>query len=73
MNMATLNPLDEGVIVAAGETGAIVNVVISMNPVPTRYSAFPTGSAEWLFDNFGLNESGIAVRKTIARKREPAG
>lgn len=91
VNMATVNPLDEAVIAAATETGAIVTVeehsvrgglggavaevVISTNPVPMRILGFPgfvpTGSAEWLFDNFGLNETGIAdaVRQTIARKK----
>ena len=91
VNMATVNPLDEAVIAAAAETGAIVTVeehsvrgglggavaevVISTNPVPMRILGFPgfvpTGSAEWLFDNFGLNETGIAdaVRQTIARKK----
>ncbi|SFV38384.1 transketolase [Devosia crocina] len=91
VNMATVNPLDEAVIAAAAETGAIVTVeehsvrgglggavaevVISTNPVPMRILGFPgfvpTGSAEWLFDNFGLNEPGIAdaVRQTIARKK----
>ena len=31
----------------------------------------PTGSADWLFDHFGLTEAGIAdaVRQTIARKK----
>jgi transketolase len=73
VNMATVNPLDEAVIAAATETGA--EVVISTNPVPMRILGFPgfvpTGSAEWLFDNFGLNETGIAdaVRQTIARKK----
>jgi transketolase len=91
VNMATVNPLDESVIAAAAETGAIVTVeehsvrgglggavaevVISTNPVPMRILGFPgfvpTGSAAWLFDNFGLNETGIAeaVRQTIARKK----
>lgn len=91
VNMATVNPLDEAVIAAAADTGAIVTVeehsvrgglggavaevVISTNPVPMRILGFPgfvpTGSAAWLFDNFGLNETGIAdaVRQTIARKR----
>lgn len=91
VNMATVNPLDEAVIAAATETGAIVTVeehsvrgglggavaevVIGTNPVPMRILGFPgfvpTGSAEWLFDHFGLNETGIAdaVRQTIARKK----
>ena len=91
VNMATVNPLDEAVIAAAAETGAIVTVeehsvrgglggaiaevVIATNPVPMRILGFPgfvpTGSAEWLFDHFGLNAAGIAdaVRQTLARKR----
>lgn len=91
VNMATVNPLDEAVIAAAAETGAIVTVeehsvrgglggaiaevVIGTNPVPMRILGFPgfvpTGSAEWLFDHFGLTETGIAdtVRQTIARKK----
>lgn len=91
VNMATVNPLDEAVIAAATETGAIVTVeehsvrgglggaiaevVISTNPVPMRILGFPgfvpTGSADFLFDHFGLNETGIAdaVRQTIARKK----
>jgi transketolase len=91
VNMATVNPLDEGAIAAAAETGAIVTVeehsvrgglggavaevVSTTNPVPMRILGFPgfvpTGSAEWLFDHFGLNETGIAdaVRQTIARKK----
>jgi transketolase len=91
VNMATVNPLDEGAIAAAAETGAIVTVeehsvrgglggavaevVSTTNPVPMRILGFPgfvpTGSAEWLFDHFGLNEAGIAdaVRQTIARKK----
>ncbi|WP_224705399.1 transketolase family protein [Devosia aquimaris] len=90
VNMATVNPLDEAVIAAATETGAIVTVeehsvrgglggaiaeiVISTNPVPMRILGFPgfvpTGSAEWLFDHFGLNATGIAeaVRQTLSRK-----
>lgn len=91
VNMATVNPLDEAVIAAATETGAIVTVeehsvrgglggavaevVISTNPVPMRILGFPgfvpTGSADWLFEHFGLTETGIAdaVRQTIARKK----
>ena len=91
VNMATVNPLDEAVIAAATETGAIVTVeehsvrgglggaiaeiVISTNPVPMRILGFPgfvpTGSAEWLFDHFGLNATGIAeaVRQTLSRKK----
>lgn len=91
VNMATVNPLDEAVIAAATETGAIVTVeehsvrgglggavaevVISTNPVPMRILGFPgfvpTGSAAWLFEHFGLTETGIAdaVRQTLARKK----
>lgn len=61
--------------VRGGLGGAISEVVSTTNPVPMRILGFPgfvpTGSAEWLFDHFGLNETGIAdaVRQTIARKR----
>jgi transketolase len=61
--------------VRGGLGGAVAEVVISTNPVPMRILGFPgfvpTGSAEWLFDHFGLNVSGIAaaVRQTIARKK----
>jgi transketolase len=61
--------------VRGGLGGAISEVVSTTNPVPMRILGFPgfvpTGSAEWLFDHFGLNETGIAdaVRQTIARKK----
>lgn len=61
--------------VRGGLGGAVAEAVISTNPVPMRIMGFPgfvpTGSANWLFDHFGLNEMGIAdaVRQTIARKK----
>jgi transketolase len=61
--------------VRGGLGGAVAEVVSTTNPVPMRILGFPgfvpTGSAEWLFDHFGLNEAGIvdAVRQTIARKK----
>lgn len=61
--------------VRGGLGGAIAEVVSTTNPVPMRILGFPgfvpTGSAEWLFEHFGLNETGIAdaVRQTIARKK----
>lgn len=61
--------------VRGGLGGAVAEIVSTTNPVPMRILGFPgfvpTGSAEWLFDHFGLNETGIAdaVRQTIARKR----
>lgn len=61
--------------VRGGLGGAIAEVVASTNPVPMHIMGFPgfvpTGSAEWLFDHYGLNEAGIvgAVRQTIARKK----
>lgn len=61
--------------VRGGLGGAIAEVIATTNPVPMRILGFPgfvpTGSAEWLFDHFGLTETGIAdgVRQTIARKK----
>lgn len=61
--------------VRGGLGGAVAEVIISTNPVPMRILGFPgfvpTGSANWLFEHFGLNETGIAdaVRQTIARKK----
>ena len=61
--------------VRGGLGGAVSEVVSTTNPVPMRILGFPgfvpTGSAEWLFDHFGLNEAGIAdaVRQTVARKK----
>lgn len=61
--------------VRGGLGGAIAEIVSTTNPVPMRILGFPgfvpTGSAEWLFDHFGLNETGIAdaVRQTIVRKK----
>ena len=61
--------------VRGGLGGAIAEVVATTNPVPMRILGFPgfvpTGSAEWLFDHYGLNGTGIAdaVRQTVARKK----
>jgi transketolase len=61
--------------VRGGLGGAVAEVVASNTPVPMRIMGFPgfvpTGSAEWLMENFGLTETGIAdaVRQTIARKK----
>ncbi len=61
--------------VRGGLGGAVAEIVSTTNPVPMRILGFPgfvpTGSAEWLFDHFSLNETGIAeaVRQTVARKR----
>ncbi len=60
--------------VRGGLGGAVAEVIATTNPVPMRILGFPgfvpTGSAEWLFEHFGLTEAGIAdaVRQTIARK-----
>ncbi|MDE3176551.1 MAG: transketolase family protein [Pseudomonadota bacterium] len=82
LNVATIKPLDEAVIVAAArETGAIVTVeeamiegglgaavaeiVVRHAPAPMRLLGVkgfaPTGSAEFLFDHFGLNCEGIVA------------
>ena len=88
INMSTVNPLDEAVIAAAAETGAIVTAeehvvrgglggaiaeyVVTHCPAPMKILGFPgflpTGSAEWLMDEFGLNAVGIeaAARELLA-------
>lgn len=61
--------------VRGGLGGAVAEVVAGTTPVPMRILGFPgfvpTGSADWLFEHFGLTEAGIAeaVRQTIVRKR----
>lgn len=61
--------------VRGGLGGAVAEVIAGTNPVPMRILGFPgfvpTGSADWLFEHFGLTAAGIAeaVRQTIARKR----
>lgn len=61
--------------VRGGLGGAVAEVVSTTNPVPMRILGFPgfvpTGSAEWLFEHFGLTEAGIAdaARQTLARKK----
>lgn len=61
--------------VRGGLGGAVAEVVSTTCPVPMRILGFPgfvpTGSADWLFEHFGLTPAGIAdaVRQTVARKR----
>lgn len=61
--------------VRGGLGGAVAEVIATTHPVPMRILGFPgfvpTGSADWLFDHFGLTPTGIAdaVRQTIARKK----
>jgi transketolase len=82
INVSTVKPLDEAVIIAAArETGGIVTIeeavvqgglgaavaetVVRNAPVPMRILGVtgfaPTGSAEYLFDHFGLNADGIVA------------
>ena len=82
LNVSTVKPIDEAVIVAAArETGAIVTIeeamiegglgaaiaeiVVRNAPVPMRLLGVrgfaPTGSAEFLFDHFGLNREGVVA------------
>ncbi len=47
-----------------GLGGAVAEVVVAHCPVPMRILGFPgvfapTGSAQWLFDHFGLNAAGV--------------
>jgi transketolase len=54
-----------------GLGSAVAEVVVQKCPVPMRILGFPvfapTGSAEWLFDHFGLTASGIqkAVKEIL--------
>lgn len=90
INMASIAPLDEAAIIAAGETGAVVTVeehnvrgglggavaevLATHRPCPMRIMGFPgfapTGSAEFLFEHFGLTPDGIAgnVRELLNRR-----
>ena len=81
INMATVSPLDEELVTAAAQTGAIVTAEEGLAhgglggavaefcarhcPVPMRMVGFPgflpTGSAEWLMQEFGLSADGIAA------------
>ncbi len=60
--------------VRGGLGGAVAEVVAVNDPVPMRILGFPgflpTGSAEWLLENFGLTSAGIAAaaRDLVARK-----
>jgi transketolase len=60
--------------VRGGLGGAVAEVLATTRPVPMEILGFPgfvpTGSANWLFEHFGLTAEGIAagVRKAIARK-----
>lgn len=50
--------------VYGGLGGAVAEVVVTTHPAPMRILGFPgvfapTGSAEWLFDHFGLTPAGI--------------
>lgn len=61
-------------VVRGGLGGAVAEQVAITRPVPMRILGFPgfapTGSAEWLFDHFGLNAAGLAraAREVIAAK-----
>jgi transketolase len=61
--------------VRGGLGGAIAEVVATHHPVPMRILGFPgflpTGSVEWLMENFGLTPAGIAdaVRQVVQKKR----
>ena len=79
INMATISPIDEEVILDAAKTGAIVTVeehnvrgglggavseiIATKSPCHMRIMGFPgfvpTGSAEFLFEHFGLTKDGI--------------
>ncbi len=60
--------------IRGGLGGAVAEVVAVNDPVPMRILGFlgflPTGSAEWLLENFGLTSAGIAAaaRDLVARK-----
>lgn len=61
--------------VRGGLGGAVAEVTAAHRPVPIRIMGFPgflpTGSAEWLFEHFGLTPEGIAqaARDVIAKRR----
>jgi transketolase len=60
--------------VRGGLGGAVAEIVAVNDPVPMRILGFPgflpTGSAEWLLENFGLTSAGIAAaaRDLVAHK-----
>ena len=61
--------------VSGGLGGAVAEVVTAHDPVPVERLGFPgfvpTGSVEWLFEEYGLSPEGIAAaaRRAIARKK----
>ena len=62
-------------VVRGGLGGAIAEYVVTHCPAPMKILGFPgflpTGSAEWLMDEFGLNAVGIeaAARELLAARR----
>lgn len=92
LNMATVRPIDAGVIIAAArETGAILTceehtifgglgsavaeVVVDEYPVPMKRLGVPgifapTGSANFLLDEFGMSADGIAESVVDLMKRK---
>lgn len=61
-------------VVRGGLGGAVAECVVAAQPVPMRILGFPgflpTGSAEWLMEEFGLTADGIAAaaRDIIAKR-----
>lgn len=61
-------------VVRGGLGGAVAECVVASRPVPMRILGFPgflpTGSAEWLMEEFGLTANGIAAaaRDIIAKR-----
>jgi transketolase len=58
----------------SGLGGAVAETVVRRHPVPVRFVGVPdqfapTGSAEWLFEHFGISAPGIAhtVRELLGR------
>ena len=61
-------------VVRGGLGGAVAECVVASRPVPMRILGFPgflpTGSAEWLMEEFGLTAEGIAAAaRDIVAKR----
>jgi transketolase len=60
--------------VRGGLGGAVAEIVATHDPVPMRIMGFPgflpTGSAEWLLDQFGLTAEGIAQAARDLAKRK---
>jgi transketolase len=55
----------EEALTSGGLGGAVAESVVRHHPVPVRFVGVPdrfapTGSAEWLFDHFGISATGIA-------------